>query len=236
MEIDPENIRALSLLSFKFTQRVAYFASPDRQADLHRADELASLAIKIDPDYPLAHTAKGDVLLVAGRYREAIDSYRARPDVSSQQHSAWIGYGLQLISVSRNRPSPMPTRRCGSVRTTPLPHGQLCISPRPSPSASCRTMRRRLYGLSGLKLLLPRMLLMGFVRSALLALAGQRGRGARNNAALFGERQCPYPDHVSMACSTGRKPLPSYNPLVLARLLMWRKKFDDGLRKAGLPE
>ena len=34
--------------------------------------------------------------------------------------------------------------------------GQHCISPRPSPSASCRTMSRRLYGLSGLKLLLPR--------------------------------------------------------------------------------
>ena len=82
----------------------------------------------------------------------------------------------------------------------------------------------------------PEILFMGFVRSALLALAGQRGRGARSNAALFGERQCPYPDHVSMACSIVRKPLPSYNPLVLARLLMSRKKFDDGLRKAGLPE
>jgi len=32
------------------------------------------------------------------------------------------------------------------------------------------------------------------------------------------------------------KPLPSYNPLVLARLLMSKKKFEDGLRKAGLPE
>ena len=43
LQIDPENIRALSLLSFKFSQRVAYFASPDREADLRRADELASL-------------------------------------------------------------------------------------------------------------------------------------------------------------------------------------------------
>jgi hypothetical protein len=32
------------------------------------------------------------------------------------------------------------------------------------------------------------------------------------------------------------KPLPSYNPLVLARLLMSKKKFEDGLRTAGLPE
>ena len=34
-------------------------------------------------------------------------------------------------------------------------------------------MSRRLYGLSGLKLLLPRLLFMGFVRSALLAMAGK---------------------------------------------------------------
>jgi tetratricopeptide (TPR) repeat protein len=68
LEIDPENIRALSYLSFKFIHRVAYFASSDRQADLRRADELASLAIKIDPDYSPAHTAKGDVLPLAGRY------------------------------------------------------------------------------------------------------------------------------------------------------------------------
>ncbi len=58
-----------------------------------------------------------------------------------------------LISVRRNRPSPMPTTRCGSVRTTP---SHYCILPRPSASASCRTMGRRLYGLSELKLLLPR--------------------------------------------------------------------------------
>ena len=75
LEIDPENVRALSHLTFKFTQRFCLLASPDRQADLRRADELASLAVKIDPDYHMAHAAKGDALLVAGRYREAIDSY-----------------------------------------------------------------------------------------------------------------------------------------------------------------
>ena len=50
-EIDPENVRALSHLSLKFTTTRCLFASPDPQADLRRADELASLAVKIDPDY-----------------------------------------------------------------------------------------------------------------------------------------------------------------------------------------
>src|SRR5215471_11762525 len=76
LQIDPENVRALSWLSFKFSQRVGTLASSDRQADLHRADKLASLAIKIDPDFHLGHTAKGDVLLFEGRYREAIDAYQ----------------------------------------------------------------------------------------------------------------------------------------------------------------
>src|SRR5262249_14899348 len=76
LQIDPENVRALSWLSFKFSQRVGTLASSDRQADLHRADELASLAIKIDPDFHLGHTTKGDVLLLEGRYRQAIDPYQ----------------------------------------------------------------------------------------------------------------------------------------------------------------
>ena len=48
----------------------------------------------------------------------------------------------------------MPTRRCSSVRRIPY-KSQCCISPRPSHSVSCRTMNRRLCGLSGLKLLPP---------------------------------------------------------------------------------
>jgi class 3 adenylate cyclase/TolB-like protein len=75
LDIDPNNVRALSFLTFKFTLRATFSGVPD-PTDVRRADELASLAIKIDPDYHIAHTAKGDALLVAGRYREAIDSYR----------------------------------------------------------------------------------------------------------------------------------------------------------------
>ena len=69
----------------------------DRQADLHRADELASLAIKIDPDY--SHGSYGQrrcSSVGAGRYREAIDSYRRAEMLFPKQHSAWIAYGLHL--------------------------------------------------------------------------------------------------------------------------------------------
>ena len=155
LQIDPENLRALSLLSIKFSHRVYVFASPDRQADLRRADELASLAIKIDPDYFLAHSAKGDVLLVAGRSREAIDSYQRALMLAPSS----IPPGLALAYSYAGEPDGTGHRLCRQGDTAqpvrpPFPHQ--CISPRLSPSASCRTMRRRLYGLTGLKLLLPR--------------------------------------------------------------------------------
>ena len=236
LQIDPQNIRALSHLSFKFTHRVAYFASPDRQADLRRADELASLAIKIDPDYHMAHAAKGDVLLAAGRYREAIDSYGRALMLAPKQHSAWIAFGLQLMSVSRNRPSPMPTRRCGSVRTTPVATWPTLYLAKAIAFGILQDYEEALVWIERAEAAAPRCSVHGICAVCAACPGGQRGRGARNNAALFGERQCPYPDHVSMECSMCRKPLPSYNPLVLARLLMWGRNSSEGLRKAGLPE
>src|SRR6185295_14850658 len=83
------NVRALSLLTFKYTTSNA--GVPDL-ADVRRADELASLAVKIDPDYHIAHTAKGEALLVAGRFREAIDSYRRALTLAP----GTIQYGLAL--------------------------------------------------------------------------------------------------------------------------------------------
>src|SRR5262249_28382488 len=68
-------VRALSFLTFKFILRAPLSGVPD-PTDVRRADELASLAVKIDPDYHIAHTAKGDALSAAGRYREWIDSYQ----------------------------------------------------------------------------------------------------------------------------------------------------------------
>ncbi|TYL96674.1 guanylate cyclase [Bradyrhizobium rifense] len=97
LQIDPENLRAASQESFKFTHRVANYTSPDRQADLRRADELASLAIKIDPNYSQAHTAKGDVLLLAGRYREALSWARRRkiPVVMVRSHTKLDSLGAE---------------------------------------------------------------------------------------------------------------------------------------------
>ena len=122
----------------------------------------------------------------------------------------------------------MPTRRCGSVRTPPRRIvANVCISPRPSPSACCRTMRRRLYGLSGLKLLLPSILFMGFVRSALLALAGKEDEARAAMQRYLANDNAPIRTMSQWHARQSEKPLPSYNPLVLARLLI----FEEEIRR-----
>ena len=156
LEIDPENVRALSLLTFKFTQRFFFLAVPDPQADLRRADELASLAVKIDPGYHLAHTAKGEALMAAGRYREAIDSYERALMLAPSS----IQQGLPLAYTYIAEPEQAIAYADKAMRISPYVPEHLkpiCISPRRSPSACCRTMSRRLYGLNGLKLPLPRL-------------------------------------------------------------------------------
>ena len=118
LEIDPENVRALSHVTFKFIQRFFFLAVPDPQADLRRADELASLAVKIDPGYHMAHAAKGDALLAAGRYREAIDSYERALMLAPSS----IQPGLPLAYTYIAEPEQAiayATRRCGSVHTSP---------------------------------------------------------------------------------------------------------------------
>jgi hypothetical protein len=87
------------------------------------------------------------VVVIAGAAGAPLYFHLGRaPDTSEMPDSR--------VLLSQKRPLPMPTRRSSSVHAPP-PHGQYCISPKPSHSASYRTMKRRLYGLNGLKLLPP---------------------------------------------------------------------------------
>jgi adenylate cyclase len=72
LQIDRNNVRALSILAEKFATRVTSLQSIDRKADIERADELASRALAIDPNSYHAHQAKARVLLAQRRSEEAI--------------------------------------------------------------------------------------------------------------------------------------------------------------------
>lgn len=72
LAIDPNNVRALAFLGFKFLLPAADGLSGDPKGDLERADELASRALSLDPDDASARELKGDILRTQARYHEAI--------------------------------------------------------------------------------------------------------------------------------------------------------------------
>jgi adenylate cyclase len=231
LQIDPENIRALSLLSFKFSHRVASFASPDRQADLRRADELASLAIKIDPDYSLAHTAKGDGLMVAGRYREAIDSYRRALMLVPSSIQA----GLALAYSYADEPEQAIDYADKAMRLSP--HDPVSTWPtlylaKAQAFGILQDYEEALVWIERAEAAAPEVLIIGFMRSALLALAGQEAEARATMQRYLASDNAPIRTMSQWKARLQGVPLPTYRP----RVLMWGQKFTEGLRKAGLPE
>jgi adenylate cyclase len=71
LTIDPDNVRALSILAERFATRVIMKQSIDRESDTRRADELASRALAVAPNSYHAHQAKARVLLAQQRIEEA---------------------------------------------------------------------------------------------------------------------------------------------------------------------
>jgi len=228
LQIDPENVRALSLESFKFTQRVAYLAPPDRQADLRRADELASLAIKIDPDYFLAHMAKGDFLLLAGRYREAIDSYQRALMLAPSS----IQPGLALAYSYIGEPEQAIAYADKAMRLSPHdPLSTPIYLAKALAFGILQDYEEALVWIDRAEAASLEILLIVFVRSALLALAGQEADARATMQHYLASENAPIRTMTQWKAWQD-VPLPTYS----LRFLMFGLKFNGGLRKAGLPE
>jgi adenylate cyclase len=74
LSVDPRNVRALIRLASFYTSRVSRVQSPNRAADLQRADNLVSRALEIDPGYYTAHCLKAVVLEGTHHVRDAVVS------------------------------------------------------------------------------------------------------------------------------------------------------------------
>jgi adenylate cyclase len=72
LAVDPNNVRALSILSLKFVYPVGFGLSADPKADLNLGDELVSKALALDPNYAYAHYLKAVILQHQARDDEAI--------------------------------------------------------------------------------------------------------------------------------------------------------------------
>ena len=62
LAIDPKNVHALLNLGYKFFALGVFGGSGDAKGDLERADEFASQALAIDPDWTWPHDLKGNIL------------------------------------------------------------------------------------------------------------------------------------------------------------------------------
>ena len=223
LQIEPENVLALSTLSFKFSQRVYGSRSSDREVDSRRADELASAALKVNRDFFLAYFAKGDALLAQGRYREAIDAFQHGLSLNPSQVAAYGGLAtahnylgepeLTLAEVEKAmRLSPHDPWAANfyfnnAVAYTILEdYQQALVWLRQNYAAGPFDNPWR-----------------GFFEASLLALAGHE---AEARATM--QRKAP----VQTIARWRQVRLPIDAP----RFLAMRQKFEEGLRKAGLPE
>jgi TolB-like protein len=77
LTFDPRSVEAQSRLADALVGRILDFRSSAAESDLGRAEQLAARAVAASPRSAAAHFAKGQVLRVLGRYREAIGEYES---------------------------------------------------------------------------------------------------------------------------------------------------------------
>jgi TolB-like protein/class 3 adenylate cyclase/cytochrome c-type biogenesis protein CcmH/NrfG len=97
LAIDPNNVRALRLLSGKFLTPVTFGLSADPKGDLKRADELASKALALDPNYGRAHHVKAWILSVQGPVDESIVEFERALALDPAMVFAIDGLGWSYI-------------------------------------------------------------------------------------------------------------------------------------------
>ena len=93
LAIDPNNVRALTVLGNKFLLPALLGLSSDPKGDLERADELESKALALDPDDPWAHSQKGWIALSQGRNDEAVAEYERALALDASWADAYVGLG-----------------------------------------------------------------------------------------------------------------------------------------------
>jgi len=225
LHIDPGNLIALIILSTKFSYRVFRGDSSDPQADIQRAEELASAALQIDPDAALGQAVKGDVLLAQARYREAIDAYGRCLQRNPSQVSVYSGLAsahcylgepeLSIAEIAKAmRLSPLDPRSREFYFNNAQAYGvlqdyeQALVWARRATATAPRDHRFPLF-------------------LGLLTLAGHEGE-AREIMRRYLAGNPP----IRTISQWQRSRRPTDAP----RFLLFRENYIAGLRKAGMPE
>ena len=101
LRVDPNNVRALWVLSMKFHLPVLFGFSTDPEADLKRADELVSQALALDPANAAAHNSKAWILHEQGRFEEAIAERERTLALDPADLNAMMSMGWDHLALGR---------------------------------------------------------------------------------------------------------------------------------------
>ena len=101
LAIDPNNVHALLNLGYKFFALGVFGGSGDAKGDLERADEFASKALAIDPDWTWPHDLKGNILRFRARNLEAVAEHERALALDPTNVDAAGDVGFDYLMLGR---------------------------------------------------------------------------------------------------------------------------------------
>lgn len=117
---DPESVYAIVGWAVSHRAEVVRRWSTDPNGQLALADQAINKALKLDPNYPMAHVARADVLSHRGKFEEATQAYetalRMNPsDAYSLSRLGWLklqtGHAAETVDIQER-----------ALRLSPLEH------------------------------------------------------------------------------------------------------------------
>jgi adenylate cyclase len=117
LQIDPRNVRALTVLAEGTIIRVNEFQSSNREADIQRADDLVSRALAVDRNSYAAHATKAEVLMAEKRFDEAIFEAEQALALDPSFVSAYTT--LSTVSIFLGRPEKAVAYADTAMRLSP---------------------------------------------------------------------------------------------------------------------
>jgi adenylate cyclase len=226
LEIDPNNVLARTTLTTALVSRVFAAQSSDRDADIKRADELASRALAIDSNSADAHVSKGGVLILQRQFEAARAELERAIALNPSQMEAY----RRFCTVDLYTGQPESAVSCVDKAVNLSPHdpqrfvlflikGAAYLMLRQDDQAT-EWFRRSLA-------VNPNYPLVQAYLAAALALSGH---DTEAHEALA--RYLSLPGTRSKTVTAFKKQAASDDPVYLAQ----RERVYQGLRNAGLPE
>jgi adenylate cyclase len=101
LALDPQNVRAMYVLTAALQSRVWDHWSDDPDGDIARAGKTADAALALQPDNSWVHWAKGQVYAVNRQWRPAITEYEAAIALDPNNASAHALAGFRKLFLGR---------------------------------------------------------------------------------------------------------------------------------------